>query len=406
MLAERVAAALVVRAKELLDAHVFLDAKQLAVEALVQSPRGRSSEQARAIIHEVNQELGIPEDSPRSEPARPTDDVDLSPIQDPTAARAPVAPLPDRPDGRDVRDRGPRRGRFAARVHGGLYAGLVGATVGSFLSDDAPAEGAVPVGLAAGVAGGLVMPRLVDKLHWTEPQIRIVGSATTWGGVVGGLFGDIAKTEGTTGREVLMAATAGSTLVGLGGVALARISRFTRGDVAMVDTFAGIGAISGLTLGMVMQPVETEAYSLNAVLGITAGAALAMVAAPQTSATPRRMARVAGVSAIGAAAPFLLYGLMYSPDSTADERITGVLSTAGLVVGAYLGFRWTRGMDDGLDTLGSETARNQPADDAPPALVGRSSDGRWGLGGLGIQPLSRSLAPQPGMALQVVGATF
>jgi hypothetical protein len=400
VLAERVAAALVARAKELLDAHVFLDAKQLAVEALVQSPRGRSSEQARAIIHEINQELGIPEDSPRTEPARPTDDIDLSPIQDPTAAPAPVAP---RPDGRDVRDRGTRRGRYAASVHGGLYAGLVGATVGVFISDDTPAMGAVPLGLATGLAGGLVTPSLVDKLHWTEPQIRVVGSATTWGGVVGGLFGDIAKTDETTGREVLVAATAGATLVGLGGVALASNSRFTRGDVAMIDTFAGIGAVGGFTLGMVMQPVETEAYSLNSVLGITAGVAIGIAAAPRTNATPRRMARVAGVSAVGAAAPFLLYGLMYSADSDVDERITGVLSTAGLVAGAYLGFRWTRGMDEGLDTLRGEAAA---ADDAPAALVGRSSDGRWGLGGLGIQPLSRALAPQPGMALQVVGATF
>jgi hypothetical protein len=403
VLAERVAAALVARAQELLDGHVFLDAKQLAVEALVQSPRGRSSEQARAIIHEVNQELGIQEDSPRPDPAKPADDIDLSPIQDPTAASAAVVPAADGPE---VRDRDARRGRVAARVHGGLYAGLVGATVGSFLSDDAPAAGAVPLGVAAGLAGGLAVPRLVDKLHWTEPQVRIVGSATTWGGVVGGLFGDIAKTSGTTGREVLVAATAGSTLVGLGGVALARNSHFTRGDVAMVDTFAGIGAIGGLTLGMVMQPVETEAYSLNAVLGITAGVAVAIAAAPQIDATPRRMARVAGVSAVGAAAPFLFYSLIYSPESSADERVTGVLSTAGLVVGAYLGFRWTRGMDAGHDTLRGAAARDPAADDAPAALVGRSSDGHWGLGGVGIQPLSRALAPQPGMALQVMGATF
>jgi hypothetical protein len=38
--------------------------------------------------------------------------------------------------------------------------------------------------------------------------------------------------------------------------------------------------------------------------------------------------------------------------------------------------------------------------------VGRSSDGRWGMGGLGFSPLSPALAPQRGMALQLVGAAF
>jgi hypothetical protein len=40
------------------------------------------------------------------------------------------------------------------------------------------------------------------------------------------------------------------------------------------------------------------------------------------------------------------------------------------------------------------------------ALIGRSSSGRWGLGGIGVQPLAPVLAPQRGMALQLVGATF
>src|SRR5512140_643725 len=68
VMAERIAEALVNRAQELLDARVFLDAKQLAVEALVGSPKGSSAEHARAIIHAVNQQLGIPEDAPRPEP--------------------------------------------------------------------------------------------------------------------------------------------------------------------------------------------------------------------------------------------------------------------------------------------------------------------------------------------------
>ena len=394
MMAERVARALVNRAQELLDARSFLDAKQLAVEALVGSPKGGSAEQARAIIHAVNQQLGIPEDAPRPE-ARPEEDVDTTPIQDPTLSTAPVVAPPEG---------GLPSGRLAARVHGGLYAGVLGATVGAFLSST-PAAGAVPLGIAAGAAGVLAVPRLVDKLGWSESEVRTVGAATVWGGMVGGLFGDIAKTQGTSAREVLVAASLGSTLGGLGGYALTRARKLTRGDVALIDTFAGIGAVGGLTLGMVMQPAETEAYSLNSVVGITAGVVVGAIAAPQTSTTPRRMVRVAGFAAIGGAVPFLLYAAVQSSKSTVDERVTGLLSTGGLLAGAYLGFRLTRGMDDGLDTLDGKPSHDG-AGDAPVALVGRGSDGRWGLGGVGLTPLSPALAPQRGMALQLVGAAF
>jgi hypothetical protein len=218
------------------------------------------------------------------------------------------------------------------------------------------------------------------------------------------LFGDVV-TQGTTGREVLVSASIGSTLAGLGGYAYMRTTKLTRGDVALVDTLAGIGAVGGLTLGMVMQPAQSEAYSLNAVIGIAGGVAVGLIAAPRTNTTPRRMLRVAGLAAAGGAAPFLLYAAIHTSSSTADERVTGLLSTGGLVVGAYLGFRFTRGMDDGLDTLDGKP-KKEVVDDAPIALVGRSSAGRWGLGGLGVQPLSPALAPQHGIALQLVGAAF
>jgi hypothetical protein len=401
VLAERIAQALVSRAQELLDARSFQDAKQLAVEALVNSPRGPAADHARTILHRVNQELGIPEDSPRQDaPAagKTEDDVDSSPIQDPTLASPPIA--------------APAEGRFldastrkiTAGVHGGLYAGLLGATIGSLFSSDTPAAGAIPVGIAAAVGGGLAAPMLVDKLGWNEAQIRTVGSATTWGGVIGGLFGDIARTDGTSAREVLIAASIGSTLAGLGGFALARDNKLTRGDIALIDTLAGIGGVGGITIGMLMQPAESEAYSLNSVLGITGGLILGYIAAPQTNTTPRRMLRVAGLAAAGGAAPLVLYAAIHDPGSTVDDRIVGLLSSGGLVLGAYLGFRFTRGMDDGLDTLDGKPRRD--ADDAPVALIGRSSSGRWGLGGLGVQPLSPALAPQHGMALQLVGATF
>ena len=394
MLAERIAASLVARAQELLETRVFLDAKQLAVESLVQSPRGASSEQARAIIHAVNLQLGIPEDAPRPAPAA-DDDHDLAPIQDPTAATAPTGSPPET---------GTSSRRVAGSVHGALYGGLLGTTLGALLSDDEPAKAAVPFGLAVGVVGALAMPRLSDKLGWDERQIRTVGAASVWGGAIGGLIGDLADTNTTSAREVLVAASVGSTLAGLGGYAFSRTSTLTRGDVALVDTLAGIGAVGGLTLGMVMQPAQSDAYSLNAVFGIAGGVVAGMWLAPKLDATPRRMTRVAGLAAAGGAVPFLLYAAINDPGTNADERITGVLSTGGLVIGAILGFRITRGMDEGLDTLDGK--RGADRDDAPVALIGRSSSGRWAMGSLGLTPLSRALAPQHGMAIQLVGATF
>jgi hypothetical protein len=396
MMAERVAHALATRAQELLDGRMFLDAKQLAVEALVANPRGSSAARARAIIHAVNVQLGIPEEAAKPEPIQPTEDVDTSPIQDPTLSAPPVLAPPEG---------GRPSGRVATRVHGGLYAGLLGSTIGAFLSQDTPAAGAVPLGLAMGAAGALALPLAVDQLKLTEAEVRTVGAATMWGGVVGGLLGDTAKVNDTSAREVLVAASAGATLAGLGGYALTRSTKLTRGDVALIDTFAGIGGLGGFTLGMVMQPVESEAYSLNAVIGIASGVVVGYVAAPQTNTTPRRMLRVAGWSALGGAVPFLLYAAIRSSSSSADERITGALASGGLVAGAYLGFRLTDGMDDGLDTLDGKRSGPE-VHDAPVALIGRTSAGRWGLGGLAIAPLSPTLAPQHGMTIALVGAAF
>src|SRR5262249_39670374 len=135
------------------------------------------------------------------------------------------------------------------------------------------------------------------------------------------------------------------------GYAYARTNKLTRGDVALIDTLAGIGALSGFTIGMVMQPAESEAYSLNSVFGITGGVVVGVLLAPRTNTTPRRMLRVAGLSLAGGAVPFLLYAAIHTRSSRADERVTGLLSTAGLAGGALLGFKWTAGMDEGLDTL-------------------------------------------------------
>jgi hypothetical protein len=303
-----------------------------------------------------------------------------------------------------------RSGKTASLVHGALFGGTVGAMIGSFFSDN-EAAGAVPMGIALGAVGALTAPMLAKKYHATESQVRTVGAGSVWGGVIGAMIGGTAEgaNGGTvTGSGVLVGATIGSSIGILGTVGFAQDKKFTSGDVALIDTMAGIGAVGGLTIGMLMQPAQREAYSLNSALGTAAGVIVGYVAAPQTNTTPRRMIRVAGLSLAGGALPFLLYAGIHDKHATWDERLTGGLSSLGLVGGAVLGFYLTRHVDEGLD-VPDDGAKKADPDDAPLALVGRSSAGRWNLGGVGVAPLSNTLvtgAPQKGMTFSLVGATF
>jgi hypothetical protein len=330
VLAEQIATALVDRATELFEAKLYADAKQLANEALVRSPRGTAAERAKHLIQAIQTATG----TAPVEPAKPPAPVDLTPIRDPLADK-PATPPPAATEGR-------------------------------------PAA-----------------------------YVRSIASGVVWGGAIGGLFADAVNVDETTAGHVAIGAGLGAAAGGLAGYAIGKRRQPTRGDVALIDTLAGIGGAGGLTLGMLMQPAESEAYSINAILGITGGALVGYIAAPQTNTTERRMLRVAGLSLAGGALPFLLYAGIYDDTTDTDERIVGALSTAGLLAGAFVGFRLTRGMDAGKD-LPAREAR----EDAPVALVGRHSNGRWTANGIGLAPLSPQLAPQPGMALSILGGRF
>jgi hypothetical protein len=398
VLNEQIAEQLVGRAQELLEAKIWVDAKQLAVEALVKSPKGTAADRARHIIKLVNTQLGIKDDPPPTPPSevKPEEKVDLTPISDPTAFDPSRDPVPVQTD--DGRD-----GRLAGTVHGALYGGIIGATIGAYIGQDNPASVAVPVGIASGVGTGLLARKLVRKFDWDEGQVRTAGSLSVWGGAMGGMFAGAVSGAGDgtpSAKGVLLGVSIGSTVGLAGGGALAREKRLTRGDVALVDTLAGIGTVGGLTMGMLMQPAQPEAYAVNSILGAAGGVIAGIIAGPNTNTTPRRMLRVAGTAAIGGAAPFLLYAGIYDSSSKTDERVVGALATLGLVGGAYLGFRLTRDMDVGLDT------QDKGVDDAPAAAFSRNSDGSWRVGGIGLQPLSGKLTPHGGMTFTVFGAKF
>nr|HEX4317471.1 hypothetical protein [Kofleriaceae bacterium] len=399
-LAESVAASLVDRAQDLLDARQFADAKQLAIEAIATAPHGPSAERAQQLLRSANAGLGLRGNDQGGHRAPPP------PPSPPLTDTTPI-PQPGSDGQHDALPPPPSHGaRVAASVYTGLYGAALGAALGTAFSSDSSgqAEGGVALGAVGGAAGAVFIAPMLDR-KFSPAQVKTIGAGSLWGGVVGGLMADIttgtgSDSDGTSTRQVLIGASLGGTVGGLAGWGLAKQDKLTEGDVALVNTLAGIGAVGGLTLGMLMQPAQSEAYDVNSVIGIGAGIVVGLVYAPQSNTTERRMVRVAGVAAAGAAVPFLLYPLIYDSTSDSDERLVGLLSTTGLVAGTILGFRWTKHVDEGLDVKPSKQ-------DAPPAVVGLSSDGSWSLAGLGVQPLSRQLDNhQHGTTLTVFSAAF
>jgi hypothetical protein len=386
-LAESVAGSLVDRAQDLLDARELADAKQLAVEAIATSPNGPAAARARAIIRTANAGLGVADEAPA--PRRPVTGpaIEAPPQTGSDTQLHDQLPAPSK-----------HGGRLVASVYSGLLFGTIGATIGTAFSSSGggQAEGGVIAG-AVGAAAGIVFVAPVIDRRYNAAQIRTIGAGAMWGSVLGGEVADVATgtdTGGESAREVLVGASVGGAIGALGGVAIARKDSLTVGDVALIDTLAGIGGIGGLTVGAIMQPAQYEAYVLNSAIGISAGLILGLVEAPQTNTTPRRMLRVAGLAALGAGVPALLY------PAGVDSQVVGLIQTAGLVAGAYIGFRLTRNMDVGLD-------RKPDKDDAPAAVLGRSSDGVWSMNGIGIQPLSPVLdSHQRGETFTLLGGAF
>jgi len=388
-LADQVAASLVSRAQELFEAKIYLDAKQLAVEALVKAPNGPASARAKAIIKASNAALGIVETAPT---------IDVVPITEPSPPTEP-AMLPDPEDiGRPY--------KAAAMAHGALFGGSLGGMIGALVTPDNQASGAVLFGLPLAAAGALIAPKVARKVDADNAQVLTLGAGNLWGGVIGGMFA--ASIEGgnggkVTGAGVMVGSTIGATLGTLGTIGFAKDHQFTEGDVTLIDTFAGVGTLGGITVGMLMQPAQREAYAVNSILGAAAGLVTGYVVAPMTNTTPRRMSRVAGLALAGGAVPFLLYAAIYDPHSTGDERTVGALSSIGLIGGTWLGFYLTRDMDIGLDV---NSHKKKQDDDAPAAMLGRSSSGRWAIDGLALHALDPRLAPQRGLAVTLLGATF
>lgn len=334
---EAVALALVNRARELMVIESWLDAQQLLNEAIIRSPDGAAAAEARTLLETVNGKLGI---VTNSEPVvGPIEDVDTV---DPYADAQIDTMMPP------VETPRPSGGRKFM-----LHAGAMGALIGGFIGDAATAD---------------VEPSEVDGDDVdTEDANGILGGA-----LIGGLAGLAV------------------------GAAFRNSSWMTTDDIAVIDSFAGMGMFGALSLGALMQPEEGEAYSINAIFGIGGGALVGYMTAKRRDISARRMGRVDLYALAGGLAPWLIF---LASDGTADDaQYAGFFSMAGIAGGAWLGFRTTRGWD------GSSVVT-----DAPPALVRRGSDGSWTTGAPGFRPAEDPrLGPTlgKGLAATLVGVTF
>lgn len=207
---------------------------------------------------------------------------------------------------------------------------------------------------------------------------RYVGGVVG-GAVAGGLFADVVTGLDDTSEDqvltgVVLGAAAGTVLArGLGKAEL------TKGDFALINSMTAWGLAGGMMFGFALDPPEGEAYSLNGVLGIAGGYFIGHAAARKSDLSTQRMARVNLAAFVGVAAPWLLYAAVADDETTDDEQVFGWLSTAGLVGGVYLGFRWTRNMKPGSELDSIEANR--------PIALFELGRGGWGAGGLSMMPL-------------------
>lgn len=375
---EPVATALVERAEALLAQEQYADAKQLAVESLQLNPSLALSARADRVLQTADLWLGIGNPpAPTVEPAPPT----APPTPEPKLVPHVVPQVPEAPSSDIV-----------GTVHGGIAGATLAATIGVMADDTSVA---ILGGLAGAVGGGYLGNRWLRS--WRRGDTRIMGSTSMWGGVAGGLLVDVMTyNAGATSSEIAMGVSLGTILGGLAGYGLAQSQDFTAGQVAVVDSAALLGGGVGISLGFVMQPITSQAYSANAALGVAGGFVLATLLAKQVSPSEQRMAKITGLAAVGALVPWLGYSI--TDGSATAQQWAGGLSIVGTIVGAYAGYHFTR----------SPTVSRERLDllAVSPALLQRSSAGQWRLGVAAPRSLGYALTTDQATVFDVAAGRF
>ncbi len=407
---DAVAKALLERGKVLYADGDHADAKKMFIESLERSPDGPSTNDALAMLHSANERLGLkdldhgnpigkPVGSGSDEPADPYAKGNGEGLADPYASNGvggegPVDPYGNGgvapPLSNDVVDPGVARRRVT--LWSSAYGLLAGLAIAGPTDDQGTTRGAaIIVGLlGAGAFGGGAWYYL-GKHDLTPGQGQALLSGGTWGAYTFALFGDAVTGIGTTStNEGFKAAAIGGAVGAVGGAVYAAKAEPTEGDVSLINSMGMYGSGAGLLLGVVMQPPKGEAYSINGAVGALAGLGGGMLLARKYDVSRGRMLRIDLGAAAGVAATWaLFYPLIADSSTNNDEQAAGVVSIGAMGLGAYLAWRWTRGMDDRDSPLA-----NQPV---ASSVVQRTADGHWLLGAPLPRPMENpALAPSTG----------
>jgi len=408
---DQVAQALYRRGVQLYQRGAAADAKTLFIESLERSPRGRASGEALRMLRAANRRLRIA----NQDDGRPYgagggakaagDEGPLDPYgaarggepggagKQAEEARAPV----DEPGA----DQGSQLGRRMVIGWSGAVGLLAGLALAGPENDSGDlSDGAVVAGLV-GAAGGVGLSYwLTRRTPLTDGQSAAITAGATWGAASAALLGDATTGTDSVANDIWKYAAAGG-LIGLGGgVLYARLAEPSESDIALTNSLSAYGALLGVFIGAGIDPPESEAFSLNALFGSTAGIAAGVLLRGRVQVSRRRTLFLDLGALAGAAASWgLLYPLISDDTTHNDEQVAGWVSTATLGGGVALAYYFTRGMDAPHESLAAAPRRPARAGGPPPppALAQREAGGEWRVGVPFLRPLRNPvLAPAGG----------
>lgn len=411
---DEVARWILIRGQELFHQGDYANAKKMFIESLERSPKGPSAKQALTMLRTTNEQLGV-SDLDDGRPVPGGDGGPRDPYQDPDGPRDPYAG-----GGGDVRDpygggdggggppddphKGARRTLLAWSGAYGLSLGL--ALAGPESDNGEIGGGAFLVG-ALGAGAGIGLSHLLFKRKpMTAGQVAATTSIGTWAGLNVALMVDVFDTDGTGVNDIYKGVAFGGLAGIAGGAYYAYKIEPEVGDISFANSLGLYGAAAGLLLGVGISPAEGEAYSLQAVLGSTAGFATGLWLSDRVDTTRRRMLMIDLGAAAGAAVPWiLLYPIVNDSGTNNDEQALGWISTATMGGGAIVAWLLTRDSDGGSET---DSIEAEPA--GPTALLRRNRRGRWRLGAPIPRPMENlALAPPTGglsLGVDILGGSL
>ncbi|MEM9492585.1 MAG: hypothetical protein AAGC55_25780, partial [Myxococcota bacterium] len=152
-----------------------------------------------------------------------------------------------------------------------LYGGILGFVTGMALvgpSDDGEVSGGSLLLGALSAGGGMLLGNWLAKNdRFSDGQARMIGWIGAWSGTATGFLSDLVTgIDSSSANEI----TGGIALGSLAGTAMAVAVMGDRDpsvdDIAVVNSLGLYGLTGSLLLGVALDPTESEAYSINALL--------------------------------------------------------------------------------------------------------------------------------------------